>query len=113
MHIQGLEEVPDITFLLSKPEAVEDLFTCLTVSEAAISSTITQEELGARLLVFHSSKALIDATRNSKANFGDSCCNLKAQVLPLDICSHPHDVLFRPIKTRDIKGVDTGGCKIF
>ena len=52
--------------LLSKPEATEDLFACLTVSEVAISFTIIREELGARLPVFHSSKALLDATRNSK-----------------------------------------------
>ena len=63
--------------LLSKPEAAEDLFACLTVSKAAISFTIIREELGTRLPVFHSSKALLDATRNSKANFGDSCCTQK------------------------------------
>ena len=50
MHIQGLEEVPDITSL----EAAEDLFTCLTLSKVAISSTIIREEMGARLPVFHS-----------------------------------------------------------
>lgn len=50
MHIQGLEEVPDITSL----EAAEDLFTCLTVSKVAISSTIMREEMGARLPVFYS-----------------------------------------------------------
>ena len=50
MHIQGLEEVPDITSL----EAAEDLFACLTVSKVAISSTIMREELGARLPVFYS-----------------------------------------------------------
>ena len=49
MHIQGLEEVPDITSL----EAAEDLFACLTVSKVAISSTIMREEMGARLPVFY------------------------------------------------------------
>ena len=84
-----------------------------TASEAAISYTIIREELGARLLIFHSSKALLDATRNSKVNFGDSCCNPKAQVLPSDARSHSHDALFRPILKHDDKGVDIGRCKVF
>ena len=49
MHIQGLEEVPDITSL----EAAEDLFACLTVSKVAISSTIMREEIRARLPVLY------------------------------------------------------------
>ena len=109
MHIQGLEEVPDITSL----EAAEDLFTCLTVSKVAISSTIMREEMGARLPVFYSSKALLDVIKNSKANFGDSCCNPEAQVLLSNACNHSNDVLFCPIQTRDDKGVDPGGCKVF
>ncbi|KAM2166388.1 hypothetical protein ACFX1Q_038488 [Malus domestica] len=113
MHIQGLEEVLDITFLLSKSEAAEDSFACLTISEPTISSTIIREELGAQLHVYYSSKARIDAIRNSKANFGDSCCNSNAQVLPSNARSHHHDALFRRIQTRDDKGVDPGGCKVF
>ena len=88
------------------------LFACLTVFEVVISSTNIREEMGARL-VFHSSKALLDATRNSKANFGDSCCNSEAQVIPLDVRSHPHDALFRSIQTRDNKGAGTGCVKFF
>ncbi|KAM2617837.1 hypothetical protein TB1_034199 [Malus domestica] len=114
MHIQGLEEVPNMTSLmLSKLEVTNDLFTCLTVSKESISFTIMQEEPRARLLVFHSSKALLDDIRNSKANFGDSCCNPKAQVLPSIVHSHPHDALFCLIQTRDDKGVDLGRCKVF
>jgi len=41
----------------------EDLFTRLTVSKVAISSTIMREELRARLPVFYSSKALLDDGR--------------------------------------------------
>lgn len=113
MHIQGLEEVSNITFLLSKPEAAEDLVVCLTVSKATISYTIIREELRARLPIFHSSKALIDAIRNSKANFGNSCYNPKAQVLPSNTRSNSHDALCHPIQTRDDKGVDPGGWKVF
>ncbi|KAM1884969.1 hypothetical protein ACFX14_037703 [Malus domestica] len=113
MHIQGLEEVPDITSILSKPNAAEDSFACLTISETVISSTIIREELKARLPVFYSSKALLDAIRNSKANFGDSCCNLEAQVLPSNARSHHHDALFYRIQTCNDKGVDSGGCKVF
>ncbi|KAM1180242.1 hypothetical protein ACFX2H_019150 [Malus domestica] len=105
MHIQELEEVPDITSLLSKPETIEDLFACLTVSKTAITSTIMREDLVARLPIFYSSKALLDAIRNSIANFGDSCCNPEAQVLPSNACNYPYDALFRPIQTRDDKGI--------
>ncbi|KAM2523280.1 hypothetical protein PS1_030122 [Malus domestica] len=103
------DKVYRCTFLLSKSEAMEDLFACLTIFEATISSTITREKLGARLSVFYSSNALLDATRNSKVNFGDSCCNSEAQVLPSDARSYPHEALFCLIQTRDDKGVDTGG----
>ena len=63
IQIQGPEGIPDATSQLSKPEATEDLFACLTVFEAVISSIIIREELGARLPVFHSLKALLDATK--------------------------------------------------
>ncbi|KAM2258491.1 hypothetical protein ACFXTH_003377 [Malus domestica] len=72
--------------------------------------------MGAHLPVFHSSKAFLNAkpaTINSKTNFGDSCCNQKAQVIPSDARSHPNDPLFRPIQMRDDKGADTGGAKFF
>ena len=48
-----------------------------------------------------------------KANFGDSCWNLKTQVLPSDARSHHHNALFRPIQTRDDKGAYTGDAKFF
>ena len=32
-----------------------------------------------------------------KTNFGDSCYNLEAQIIPSDARSHLHDALFRPI----------------
>ncbi|KAM2137967.1 hypothetical protein ACFX1Q_010080 [Malus domestica] len=45
--------------LLFKPEVAENLYIYLAVSEVAVSSALIQEELGARLLVFYTSKALI------------------------------------------------------
>ena len=47
--------------LLSKPEAAEDLYIYLAVSEVAVSSALIREELGAQLPVFYTSKALLDA----------------------------------------------------
>ena len=47
--------------LLSKPEAAEDLYIYLAVSEVAVSSALIREELGAQLPVFYISKALLDA----------------------------------------------------
>ena len=62
---QDLKKYLTSPSILPKPGATEDLYIYLAVLEVAISSIIIREELGARLLVFHSSKALIDATRNS------------------------------------------------
>ncbi|KAM2489948.1 hypothetical protein PS1_046878 [Malus domestica] len=47
--------------LLSKPEAAEDLYIYLAVSEVAVSFALKREELGAQLPVFYTSKALLDA----------------------------------------------------
>ncbi|XP_048435482.1 uncharacterized protein LOC125475154 [Pyrus x bretschneideri] len=53
--------------LLSKPEAAKNLYIYLSVLEVAVSSAIIQEELGAQLPVFYTSKALLDMeTRYSK-----------------------------------------------
>ncbi|KAM2654056.1 hypothetical protein EV2_025609 [Malus domestica] len=53
--------------LLSKLEAAEDLYIYLAVSEVAVSSALIRKELEAQLLVFYTSKALLDAkTRYSK-----------------------------------------------
>ena len=46
--------------LLSKPEAAEDLYIYLAVSEVAVSSALIREELGAQLPVFYTPKALLD-----------------------------------------------------
>ncbi|XP_068309935.1 uncharacterized protein [Pyrus communis] len=64
------------SFALAEKHALWD--KAHQLSEAAMSSTIVRRELGAKLPVFHSSKAFLDATRNSKANFGDSCYNPEA-----------------------------------
>ena len=63
--IQSLKKYLTSPLILPKPGAAEDLYIYLAVLEVAISSIIIREELGARLPVFHSSKALLDATRNS------------------------------------------------
>ncbi|KAM1000326.1 hypothetical protein ACFX2A_007088 [Malus domestica] len=47
--------------LLSKPEAAEDLYIYLAVSEVAVSYAFIREELGAQLPVFYTSKVLLDA----------------------------------------------------
>ncbi|KAI5335158.1 hypothetical protein L3X38_025291 [Prunus dulcis] len=47
--------------LLSKPVLGEDLFVYLVVSNSAGSSALIEEELGARHLVFYTSKALLEA----------------------------------------------------
>ena len=47
--------------LLSKLEVAENLYIYLAVSEVAVSSTLIREELWAQLLVFYTSKALLDA----------------------------------------------------
>ncbi|KAM1716542.1 hypothetical protein ACFX11_024498 [Malus domestica] len=47
--------------LLSKPEATEDLYIYLAVSEVAVSSALIREEIGAQLPIFYTSKALLDA----------------------------------------------------
>ncbi|KAM1451125.1 hypothetical protein ACFX2I_038289 [Malus domestica] len=53
--------------LLSKPEAAKNLYIYLVVLEVAMSFTFIPEELGVQLLVFYTSKALLDAkTRYSK-----------------------------------------------
>ena len=58
--IQDLKKYLTPSSLLFKPKAAIDLYIYMAVSEAAISSTLIREELGARLLVFHCSKALLD-----------------------------------------------------
>ena len=118
-EIKSLKKYLTSPLILPKPGAAEDLYIYLAVLEVAISSIIIREELGARLPVFHSSKALLDATsrlpvfhsskalldatRNSKAKFGTNCCNPGAQVLPSDASSHPYDALFGPKKHATMK----------
>ncbi|KAM1277266.1 hypothetical protein ACFX2J_029426 [Malus domestica] len=46
--------------LLSKPEAAEELYIYLAVSDKAVSSALMRKKLGAQLLVY-TSKALFDA----------------------------------------------------
>ena len=64
---QDLKKYHTSPLLLSKPEAAENFYIYLAVSEVAVSSALIQEELGAQLPVFYTSKALLDVeTRYSK-----------------------------------------------
>jgi len=58
---QELKKYLTSPFLLSKLEAVEDLYIYLAGSEVTLSSAVIREELRAQLLVFYTSKAIIDA----------------------------------------------------
>ncbi|KAM2418087.1 hypothetical protein EV1_024660 [Malus domestica] len=58
---QDLKKYLTSPLLLSKLEAAEDLYIYLAVSEVAVSSALIQKELEAQLLVFYTSKALLDA----------------------------------------------------